>query len=610
VSGRVAGLALLAAAACGGGESAAQHERVPDVLALRRVETGPLPEVRAKPPVPWDRVLASADDVAVRYRVAGESRWARCLTVGTGLEGGVRVPDANAVLVFDYAVSRRMPGKPANPHLVVRIGSGALEERRELPLGEPEAWHAARVDLSPAAGRPVNVRIEPAVEGAGTFYVALAGVRLIAPDPDPPTVVLVTSDTHRADHVGAARLGVDVRTPAIDALAARGAWFEDCFAPSHITLPSHAALFTGASPRDTGVLDNNTALSAAAPTLAEAFRDAGWLTCASTSLDILADSHSGFGQGFERVSAPEGTRTADETVDVALRWLDEARGRPLFLWVHVADAHAPYAPPEPFDGLYYSKERDAFDPALEPNGEPPRWMPDVRDADYVRALYRGEVSFLDDELARLFAHPRAAQGVVAFTADHGECLGQHDIWWRHKDLYPDTLHVPLVLAWPGAPGGERRAQPARLIDLGRTLLDLAGLAEVPFPGANLLSGAAPAARFALATNRRSAAVTKGGWHLIQHLRDHHRVELFHLARDPACVRDLVLDEPERARALRAELLVWLAAAEGPGWAGGRNEDPATLRRLAELGYADQVGDEPESGAPPADCRCEWCERLR
>jgi arylsulfatase A-like enzyme len=600
------------AAACGGGEGEpAPAERVPDALQLLRVATGPVPAVRAKPPIPWGRVLGAADDLVVRHTADGETRWARCLSVGTGLEGRVRLPAPDSVLVFDYTVSRRMPGKPANPRLSVLIESATIEERVEIVMGEPDVWHPARVNLIAGAGTTVTVRIEAVVEGEGTFYVALAGATVVAMDPDAPAVVLVTSDTHRADHVGVARLGVDVRTPAIDALATRGTWFADCFAPSHVTLPSHAALFTGASPRDTGVLDNNTTLSAAAPTLAEAFRDAGWLTCAATSLDLLADAHSGFGQGFERVSAPEGTRVAGETVAVATRWLDEAEGRPVFLWVHVADAHAPYAPPTPFDQLYYPAGRDAFDPALEPSGEPPRWMPLVRDPEYVRALYRGEVSYLDTELARLFEHRRAASGVVALTADHGESLGQHDIWWRHKDLYPDTLHVPLVLAWPGATGGERSSQPVRLIDLGRTLLDLAGLEHVAFPGADLRSGDGRDARFAVATGRRSASVTRAGWHLIQHLRDDHRVELYHLGSDPACERDRVDEERERAGDLRAVLLEWLRHARA-GWAGGRHSDAATLERLAELGYADQLGDDEaeESSATLAGCPCEWCEPFR
>ena len=74
-------------------------------------------------------------------------------------------------------------------------------------------------------------------------------------------------------------------------------------------------------------------------------------------------------------------------------------------------------------------------------------------------------------------------------------------------------------------------------------------------------------------------------------------------------RDRVLEEADRARALRGVLLDWLNAA-GAGWAGARHTDAATLARLAELGYADQLDGEPDSDAPPADCACEWCGRFR
>jgi arylsulfatase A-like enzyme len=429
-------------------------------------------------------------------------------------------------------------------------------------------------------------------------------------------VLLVTSDTHRGDHLGAAAKGVSVPTPALDALAQRGVLFEDCFAPSHVTLPSHAALFTGTSPRDTAVIDNATPLALEAPTLAEAFQDAGWLTAGAVSLDILAHDNSGLGQGFERLSAPLDTRRGAETVSVALELLDGAAGRPLFLWVHVADAHAPYDPPA--GPLGYPAGADAFSGTPTPGSEPPPWLPEVRDMEYVRALYRGEVAYLDGELARLLDHPRVRSGIVAVTADHGEVLGRHGIWWRHKDLYPDTLHVPLIMAWPGAPAGARVPQPVELLELGRTLLDRAGLTRAAFPGRDLtlpLPAQAPP-RFAVATNWRSASIQSGEWHLILHLLKSHKVELYHRALDPWCETDLVLQEPARAKALRAELVAWLAEA-APGWAGERNDDPEALARLAELGYADQQEDaeaaralEGGSRAPPPDCACEWCRRWR
>ena len=206
-------------------------------------------------------------------------------------------------------------------------------------------------------------------------------------------------------------------------------------------------------------------------------------------------------------------------------------------------------------------------------------------------------------------------GVAAVTADHGEVLGRHDIWWRHKDLYPDTLHVPLILAWPGAPAGARVAAPVELLDLGRTLLDRVGLTDVRFPGRDLgelAEGAATASRprFSIATGWRSAAVSVDGWHLILHLRDSHRVELFERATDRYCERDLADTEVERARALRALLVEWLGDA-GEGWTGVQGADPAMLERLAELGYSDQLepGGPGGAGAPDPDCACDWCGRF-
>ncbi len=84
-------------------------------------------------------------------------------------------------------------------------------------------------------------------------------------------------------------------------------------------------------------------------------------------------------------------------------------------------------------------------------------LPGLRDPEWVRAQYRGEVSYLDGELGRLLESPRFAQGIIAVTGDHGESLGEHAIWWDHKGLYPNCLRVPLILAWPGCARPASRA---------------------------------------------------------------------------------------------------------------------------------------------------------
>ena len=103
-------------------------------------------------------------------------------------------------------------------------------------------------------------------------------------------------------------------------------------------------MMTGMHPRDTGITDNETPLAERASTLAEAFQAAGYRTLAVTSAFHLAPSHSGLAQGFDRYSAPLGvTRRGRATLDALEPWI-EVRGEPLFVFVHVFDAHSPYRP--------------------------------------------------------------------------------------------------------------------------------------------------------------------------------------------------------------------------------------------------------------------------
>src|SRR5690606_14477718 len=123
--------------------------------------------------------------------------------------------------------------------------------------------------------------------------------------------------------------------------------------------------------------------------------------------------------------------------------------RPLFVWLHLFDAHSPYRPPEAFAARYYPAGRDPFDPSLPPPDLPDGvlgWdLEGLRDPAWPAAAYKGEVSYLDMQLGRLLHHPRAGAGIVAVTADHGESLGHHGIYYAHSMLYTDSLHVPLVL---------------------------------------------------------------------------------------------------------------------------------------------------------------------
>ncbi len=502
--------------------------------------------------------------------------------------------------------------------------------------GAREGWRFARLDLSPWAGRMLTARfiVEPGGDGSSStrgHALALVEPQLVQRKTSPRTVMLITSDTHRADHIGMARDGVGVQTPFLDDLAARGLLFEDCTSPSNLTNPAHISLLTGLSSRNSGVFDNVTPVSQTATTMAEIFRDAGFATWAAVSTRHLANDLSGLGQGFDRMSAPvQPDREAAQTIALLDSWWPEAKERDLFVWLHVFDVHAPYVSHPEFDGLYYPADKDPYDPTLPeiPKDRIYHALGGLRDREYPVALYKSEVSHLDQVLGRSLSQLPRDDVVLAFTSDHGEALLEHRAWFTHGELYPATLRVPLILLAPGVEPG-RSPQPVTSLDLGRTLLDLGGLDDVPFPGRSLIEQSGLQARaarnqprFALAPRGEVASVFMDQWYLALHLVEHlpanippaiprHHVELYDLNADPNCQTSVASDHKDVARRLRALLLGWLEQASPLAEAAPRAElDAATLAGLVALGYTD--GAESVSGLSPVDpdCRCESCLALR
>ncbi|MEM7203286.1 MAG: sulfatase [Planctomycetota bacterium] len=528
--------------------------------------------------------------------------------------GAVRGADAR--VVFSYGVPAAARPHQRGAALVVRLGDRAEPlAHYTLDRGDEAGWTSAILPVPEAA--TLRFAIEHA--GGDQAVCALGDVALVHANDDrpAPTVLLVTTDTHRGDHVGSAAQSVGVVTPNLDALAARGVAFDQCFTWSNMTNPSHVALMTGHHVRDTGIVDNAHRLPAAAQTLAEVFRDQGYATWASVSAFHLRHV-SGLEQGFDRISGPVAAqRRAAPTVDRIQRWLPARAGRPLFVWVHVFDAHWPYEPPP------------AFAPELAGEPEPlPHALrdrtagrfPDVREA---RAKYRGEVTYLDGELGRLFDLVGSDEALIAVVGDHGESLGAHGYYFTHADLYPDTLHVPLIVAGPGVPPGRREADLVAQPDLGRTMLDLAGLTAAAFPGRHLLGPGAPAAaaddgHYAVLSYGEATSITKNGHHLILHLaagrneqrelyaRERHAVELYDLRKDPGCTENLVDRDPERARAMRAELIRWMTSPRDLGWPEVGELDDASMEQLQALGY---VGRPTREGLWEPDA-CAWCQRFR
>jgi arylsulfatase A-like enzyme/Tfp pilus assembly protein PilF len=289
-------------------------------------------------------------------------------------------------------------------------------------------------------------------------------------DPVGTPVLLITVDTVRADRLGCygAR---NIRTPAMDGLAAQGVRFDRALAEVPTTPPSHAVILTGTYPMYNGVRGFISGpLPKGVGVLAEAFQRHGYETAAFVSSAVL-ESTWGFNRGFQdyddhfnlrqgQVEAGNPAaieRRAQETVDRLLAWFRARPARrtgahPFFVWLHLYDPHAPYDPPEPFR------------------------------AQYATHRYDGEIAYADSQLARLFEYLRDNRlydrTLIALMSDHGESLGEHGEDEHGFFIYNSTLHVPLIFKLPsgmGRPHVVRRL--VGIIDTAPTLLDLLHLQD-------------------------------------------------------------------------------------------------------------------------------------
>ena len=548
-------------------------------------------------------------------------------------EGGVRtrfrVDDPARWLQFEYAIPNSVAPQITWPELHVELEVDGVV-RREVDIQPTTAWGSHGFALEPFVDAEVTATFEVRTDDGGYTLLALTQPKLVRKVENPPTVLLVTSDTHRADHVGFVSGPDGPRTETIDRLAAEGVSFLDTISSINNTTPSHAALLTGLPPRDTGIVSNAKRLAEEAPTLADRFAELGYATIACVSAAPICSEFSGLDQGFDRYSNPgfRSVRDGADTVAQLLEWLPDHEGQPLFVWLHVYDAHAPYDPPAELLHQYYPEDLRPFDPAspVANLALAPDWDTTIADPVYTESLYKGEVHYVDELMGRLLADERLANGVIAFTADHGEALrAEESFRFGHNLLARDTLSIPLVLVAPGLPRGEQRSAPVQQIDVGRTLLDLAGHPEVDFPGRNLLTAEEDddVLRFALEGNGFSAAVVSGKWMLRLGLRERrnvlddegqwfHRAELIDWENDGTASHDLSAEHPELTRELRAALVAWLAEGVRGRWEESPRGDAEDIaRQLAELGYTGT--DEAVERAKPwidVNCACPNCKAAR
>lgn len=426
-------------------------------------------------------------------------------------------------------------------------------------------------------------------------------------------IALISIDTLRADRLGCYGYARDT-SAALDAFAGGAVRFADVSAPFPFTLTSHATLMTGLDPAAHGAtllgqrVDQRQPLFADVPTLAEAFRAAGYVTIGVVDTCLWMQPGYGLERGFMLWRNVPGD-AARKRAELATL-LRDLRGRPAFVFCHVFDVHSdnkrlPYESAAEDAGIYsggYGGPFDGCDPADHTTCASKllrRFNDDAVPLEdevvrHISDLYDEGIRSTDREIGQVLELLRKAgfhdHGAIAVTSDHGEEFREHGRFLHDTQLHVESVHVPLLLRLPGgSSGGRVVAAPAGLIDVAPTLAALAGVTLPPQQGRSLLAALdapddEPPALF-FGGEPDEEAVRLGRFKLI---RQGEAVQLFDLANDPGEQKDVAAEQPAIVAALRRRLEERAsenAELAAPRRRGGMHQPSAAeVRKMDAIGY--------------------------
>lgn len=492
-------------------------------------------------------------------------------------------------------------------------------------------------------------------------------------------ILYLDIDSQRPDHLGCYGYHRDT-SPNIDRVAAQGVRFDNVYVSDAPCLPSRTALWSGRHGIHTGVINHG---GVAADPFVEGtgrqFRSqlgqTSWMACLrkaglkTATISPFGERHSAWHwyAGFNEVynTGKGGMETADEVGPVVLDWIArQAKQDDWFLHVNLWDPHTPYRTPAAFGNPFAQDPlpawlTDEVRQAHWAGGGPhsAREIPGYADNDTfgkrfprqptqadgmeaVRAMFDGYdtgVRYADEYVGRIL-NALADQGVldetvIMISSDHGENLGELNIYGDHQTADQITSRVPLVVRWPGVTDAQAGRVDAGLhyhFDWAATMIDLLGQ---PVPRVWDGESFAPSFKNANAAGRDYLVVSQGAWSCQRSVRwddflcirsyhdGHHAfpdVMLFDVKSDPHEQRDLAPDQPARVNeALRlldnwhGQMMRTATHAQDPMWTvineGGplhtRGQLPGYLQRLRDTdrgSWADRLAARhpKEAGTPP------------
>lgn len=424
-------------------------------------------------------------------------------------------------------------------------------------------------------------------------------------------VIVIMSDEHDPRHTGCYG-NPWIKTPHIDALAARGVRFTQAYTPSPICVPARAAFATGMRVHQARLWDNALPYHGQFRSWGHVLQDHGVRVESIGKLHYRAESDAagfdkehlpmyvvgGHGMVWASIRDPYITRFHQkrmlgpkvgkgdspytqydhEVTSTAVDWLHQ-RGQqqdgPFVLYIGLVAPHFPLIAPERFYDLYENQPipQAKLHPAQGHRRHP--WVEAYANFDYTeenftdaeereRAFraYWGLCSYLDHNVGQIMQaltdSGLAEDTTVVYTSDHGDNLGARGLWGK-STLYEESARIPMLIAGPGIQPGVCET-PVDLLDLFPTILQCAGLDPAPEmdqrPGQSLTQTAASPVQaervilseYHAAGSNTAAFMLRRGRYKYIHYV-RHAPELFDLQADPEELHDLA-DDPAHTSVLK------------------------------------------------------------
>lgn len=436
-------------------------------------------------------------------------------------------------------------------------------------------------------------------------------------------IVWLMSDEHNPFVAGYAGDRI-VKTPWIDSIAAAGTQFTAAYTPDPICIPSRQAFSTG---RMSSNIDPGN-YESIGPYFTRMGFDTAWF--GKRHWEGITNEFNDIGEDCNRVVKdrfaaaglpyPSQSRSVEDAsvstwgidmnadtvaTDQALDYLDRSAGKRFFMGVSYVKPHFPFTIQPEYYALYSSQliPRPTVTQAMLDDLSAAMKSDRIKfgidhvteeQADFCRQIYYGMVSYVDEQVGRVLQKLDALglreKTIVIYTADHGEMLGGHGIWYKNA-FFEASARVPMLISVPTsliATPLKRIIVPVNIIDLYPTLCELCALTPpTTLEGrsvAPLMSGAdAGLDRVAFSENNRGGIAsrmirTRGykycyyedGFEQMYLMTGAERnIEGVNLAPDPAY----------------AQKKAWLKKQALAGWnPDGLNDGGEGLRRGHQLGH--------------------------